>query len=60
VAAEDLERPQGIAIVGLGQRSENICPLEADVAQEMIIQATEGDNMPTVPGCTEEVEDGGG
>jgi hypothetical protein len=59
VAAQDLEHPRGIAVAGLGQDGEDVCPLEADVAQEMIIESTESDNMPAVPGRTGEVEDEG-
>jgi hypothetical protein len=58
VAAQELEHPRGIAVAWLGQNGEDICPLEANVAQEVVVQITERDNMPAVPGRSEEVEDG--
>jgi hypothetical protein len=59
VAAQDLEHPRGIAVAGLGQDGEDVRPLETDVAQEMVVQLAEGDDMPTVPGRAGEMEDEG-
>jgi hypothetical protein len=59
VAAEDLEHPRGIAVAGLGQGGEDVRPLEADVAQEMVVQFAEGGDLPTVPGRAGEVEEEG-
>jgi hypothetical protein len=59
VAAQDLEHPRGIAVAGLGQNGEDIRPLEADIAQEVVIQFTEGDDVPTVPGRAGEMEEEG-
>ncbi|MCB8819950.1 hypothetical protein [Microvirga rosea] len=50
VASYDLEHPQGIAVTGLGQDGEDIRPLEACLAQEMVIPFTKGGNLATVPG----------
>jgi hypothetical protein len=58
VAAHDLEHPRGIAVAGLGQDSEDVSPLEADVTQEMVVQLTQGGNVPTVAGHASEVKDG--
>jgi hypothetical protein len=59
LAAEDLEHPRGIAVAGLSQNGEDVCPIDADVAEEMIVQITEGNDVPTVPGHANEMEDEG-
>jgi len=57
MAAQDLEHPRGIAVAGLGQNGEDVRPLQADVAQEMVVQFAEGNDVPTVPGCADEMEE---
>jgi hypothetical protein len=57
VAAEDLQHPRGIAVAGLGQGGEDVRPLKPDVAQEVVVQLAEGDDMPAVPGRTGEAEE---
>jgi hypothetical protein len=57
LAAEDLQHPRGIAVPGLGQGGEDVRPLKADVAQEMVVQLAEGDDMPAVAGRAGEVEE---
>jgi hypothetical protein len=59
VAAEDLEHPRGIAVAGLGQDGEDVRPLKPDVAQEMVVQLTEGDDVAAIPGGPGEVEEEG-
>jgi hypothetical protein len=59
MTAQDLEHPRRIAMAGLGQDGEDVRPLEADVAQEMVVQLTEGDDVPAVPGHADEMEDEG-
>jgi hypothetical protein len=58
VAAQDLEHPRGIAVAGLSQSGEDVSPLKADVAQEMIIQLAECDDVPMVPGRAGDAEEG--
>ncbi len=43
----------------LGQDGEDVRPLEADVALEMVIQLAERDDMPAVPGRAGEMEEEG-
>jgi hypothetical protein len=46
-------------VAGLSQDSENVRPLEADVAQEVVIQLAEGDDLPAVPDRAGEMEEEG-
>jgi hypothetical protein len=57
VAAQALEHPRGIALAGLGQDGEDVRPLEADVAQEIVVQFAEGVEVPAVPGRAGKMED---
>jgi hypothetical protein len=57
VAAKELEHPRGIAVAGLGQGREHVRPFEANVAQEVVVQFAERDDLPTVPGRAREVEE---
>jgi hypothetical protein len=57
MAAKDLEHPRRIAVAGLGQGGADVCPFEANVAQEVVVQFAERDDLPTVPG---RARDGGG
>jgi hypothetical protein len=45
-------------MAGLGQGCEDVCPLKADVAQEMVVQLAEGGDLPTVLGRAGEAEEG--
>ena len=58
MAAKDLEHPRGIAIAGLGQNGEDVRPLETNVAQEVVVQFAEGDDLTAVPGHAHVVEEG--
>ena len=44
-------------MAGLGQDGEDVRPLKTDVAQEVIVQLAEGDDLAAVPGRGCEVEE---
>ena len=46
-------------MAGLGKNGEDVCPIDADVAEEMIVQITESSDVPTVPGRAGKMEDEG-
>jgi hypothetical protein len=44
-------------VAGLGQGGEDVRPLKTDVAQEVVVQFAEGDDLAAVPGRACEVEE---